>query len=164
MSDEEVIRLEMYALRVPQLLLPIRHYSGGGNPNAPGGPTSTPAPPFSDPPPHATAPPSSSTTAPATGSAPNATTTQHGPQTDELLDLWYPHLQNVVCAADDASVCSGYESEEQDSINWMQYARLFAGSSAELQRVVVEHDAVEERARDEKVGRWLRGMADVSVR
>lgn len=161
LSDEEVTRLEMYALRVPRLVLPIRHYQEGGNSNPAGGTTSVPALSSTDTPLHSTG--FSGTTPPATGSNSN-TTTHHGPQTGDLLDVWYPQLKGMVCAADDASTCSEYASEGQDSISWLQYARLFAGSSAELRTVVEEHDAMEEKARDEMVGRWLRAIADVDVR
>lgn len=152
----------MYALRVPRLVLPISHHQGG-NSNPPGGngTTSHPPVPIVHPQYSAAATPPAPMTGGSTHTPANAT--QHGVQTHELLDLWYPELKEMVCA-DDGSTCSSYAGEEREGLSWLQYARLFAGSSEELRRVVEEHEAMEEEKVEEKVGGWLRAMADVYVR
>lgn len=152
----------MYALHVPRIVLPIRHYQGG-NSNPPGGNTSHAPRSFAgSTPQHPNPPNDPAASAPAPGGAPNTTATQRVVQTDELLQMWYPELKHMVCA-DAATTPSGSESDE-DGLSWLQYARLFADTSANLRAVVEQHDTMESAARDEKVGSWLRSTSDVYVR
>lgn len=65
----------------------------------------------------------------------------------------------MVCV-DHATSHSGCESGE-DGLSWLQYARLFADTSADLRAVVEQHDRTESAARNENVGSWLRSTPDV---
>lgn len=157
MSDEEATRLEIYALRVPRLTLPIS-YQHRGDSNPLDGNSSHPPLPTNDPGSHSPSPPSAPAANTPTVGGVSSSNTRYILDPDDLLELWYPELNDMVCAVDMSSH-SG-ESEE-GGLDLLQYARLFAGTSPELRAVVDEHDAIERAARDQRVGSWLRATPDM---